>query len=656
MLGLTQTKVTITNKSQVQTMSDQCQWKLEAKTVAGSELSQSFTTLAGFWYPTDFRLDLTSNGVFVADPANNRIIIWPANSTVGIPLISTFESDSNGIFYGSNSLYVTLLSGVRKYNINGTNAENWEQVIDIGANDVFYEHIFVDAYGNIYVSDSWNNLIVKWLPDGSDARVVAGGNYAGNDSNQLSHPTGVYITNDEALFVADTDNHRIQMWLKNAEQGTTVAGGNGAGLAANQLDQPTAVILDNRRMYMYISDGANFRIQQWLIGATNGRTIAGTGIGGVNSNQLLLPEQLQFDTNYNLFVLDSQNSRVQMFRILNASCLDNNSSITTSPPTLTSTNVLPTRTPTAPEEARLNLCPSAVWNSTGITVIDQIGGPFELVIDSSNTNMYISTTSNLVEWSLNSSSLTNIQDVQLPGSLFIDKNDNLYVIDKICTCSDIDYDLMDCGCVKTFSVRNPGDDNNVSIVVGKYAQNSGLMYGLTVDADGNIYSTNVAFNRIQMWMQPNMYIMRVVAGNQIGYDPGKQSYQLNTPCGIDVDNESSLYVADTNNNRIQKWAKNAQTGLTVAGGHGSGYAINQLHYPQYVIVDNNHNLYISDSGNNRVVRWLYQAQNGTVIAGEGETLLNNPLGVGFDSNYNLYVADSRNDRILRFNLLDNGCN
>ena len=55
----------------------------------------------------------------------------------------------------------------------------------------------------------------------------------------------------------------------------------------------------------------NYRIQRWLPGATSGDTIFGTGVTGVTSNQLAFTEQLQFDENYNLLVVDRGNNRVQ---------------------------------------------------------------------------------------------------------------------------------------------------------------------------------------------------------------------------------------------------------------------------------------------------------------------------------------------------------
>ena len=59
----------------------------------------------------------------------------------------------------------------------------------------------------------------------------------------------------------------------------------------------------------------NNRIQRWLPGATSGDTIFGTGVSGAASNQLSYPEQLLFDKNYNLLVVDRSNNRVQLINL-----------------------------------------------------------------------------------------------------------------------------------------------------------------------------------------------------------------------------------------------------------------------------------------------------------------------------------------------------
>lgn len=78
---------------------------------------------------------------------------------------------------------------------------------------------------------------------------------------------------------------------------------------------------------------------------------------------------------------------------------------------------------------------------------------------------------------------------------------------------------------------------------------------------------------------------------------------LNYPHGIFLDNYFNLYVADTNNNRIQRFAFNDSNGITVAG-FGSSKHI-KLNRPTGVVVDNDNNLFIIDSNSYRIIRSVY---------------------------------------------------
>ena len=70
-----------------------------------------------------------------------------------------------------------------------------------------------------------------------------------------------------------------------------------------------------------------------------------------------------------------------------------------------------------------------------------------------------------------------------------------------------------------------------------------------------------------------------------------------------MDKAGNVFVADTYNHRVQKWAPGAIKGYTVAGGHGQGSNANQLNAPCAVFVDHIGNIYVADTMNHRVQRW-----------------------------------------------------
>src|SRR5471030_904842 len=108
------------------------------------------------------------------------------------------------------------------------------------------------------------------------------------------------------------------------------------------------------------------------------------------------------------------------------------------------------------------------------------------------------------------------------------------------------------------------------------------------------------------------------------------------PSGIFVDNAGNLYVADEQNQAIQKFAPGSVAGVTVAGGHGSGSAANQFNAPTGIWVTSNGDMYITDQLNHRVQKWIAGASSGTTVAGTGVagsalTQLNQPTVMYMDA-------------------------
>ena len=176
---------------------------------------------------------------------------------------------------------------------------------------------------------------------------------------------------------------------------------------------------------------------------------------------------------------------------------------------------------------------------------------------------------------------------------------------------------------------------------------------------------------------------------------GKQLNQLSLPCGMFIDDDQTIYVADSENHRIMEWKKNEINGRIVAGGNGQGNRNDQLNRPTKVIVDKqNDSLIICDRENRRVVRWprrngqsgeiiilnidcwdlkmdndgyLYVSDwekhevkrwkigetNGTIVAGGnglGNRLdqLNRSYYIFIDEDHSVYVSDRNNDRVMKW--------
>ena len=106
--------------------------------------------------------------------------------------------------------------------------------------------------------------------------TIAGG--YGVAANLLNLPYGIIVDSSNAVYIADQYNNRVQKWTAGASTGTTVAGQAAGtwGTVANSLYYPAGITLDSNGS-LYVVDSNNHRVQLWLSGASSGSTIAGTG-------------------------------------------------------------------------------------------------------------------------------------------------------------------------------------------------------------------------------------------------------------------------------------------------------------------------------------------------------------------------------------------
>ncbi|CAF0740637.1 unnamed protein product [Adineta ricciae] len=146
----------------------------------------------------------------------------------------------------------------------------------------------------------------------------------------------------------------------------------------------------------------------------------------------------------------------------------------------------------------------------------------------------------------------------------------------------------------------------------------------------------------------------VVAGNG---QNGSAANMLNFPWGIFIHNNSHLYIADSGNDRIQRFTLGNNNGETVVGSSALGTIL--LSAPTGVTLDADENLYIVDSGNHRIIRKSSNSFQCLVGCGNrsGSQLdqLAHPISMSFDSYGNMFVVDMGNSRIEKFHLTTNSC-
>ena len=138
---------------------------------------------------------------------------------------------------------------------------------------------------------------------------------------------------------------------------------------------------------------------------------------------------------------------------------------------------------------------------------------------------------------------------------------------------------------------------------------------------------------------------------------GSSNNQLDAPYGIARDsNTSTLYIADSTNQRVMSYAYGASAGTIAAGGNGLGLNNNQLYFPFGLYFDSiTNSLVISQLLGNNIIQWVLGANSSSLLAGDinglagnTSTLLNGPADVTFDPMGNMYIADTSNHRIQLF--------
>jgi hypothetical protein len=128
---------------------------------------------------------------------------------------------------------------------------------------------------------------------------------------------------------------------------------------------------------------------------------------------------------------------------------------------------------------------------------------------------------------------------------------------------------------------------------------------------------------------------------------GTGTGQFSTPFGIAVDASGNVYVADSSNNRIQKFSSSGN--FIIAWG-ASGTGTGQFSTPFGIAVDASGNVYVADSSNNRIQK--FSSSGNFIIAwgalGTGNGQFSDPRGIAVDASGNVYVVDSVNSRIQKF--------
>ncbi len=170
--------------------------------------------------------------------------------------------------------------------------------------------------------------------------------------------------------------------------------------------------------------------------------------------------------------------------------------------------------------------------------------------------------------------------------------------------------------------------------------------GLTLDMSGNVFVADTGNDRVQKWSPNGTFLMAVGA-------PGWEDGQFNKPSGIAAGKGLEIYVADGRNRRIQVFNLNLRL-LAVIGGADVDGAMD-LGTLSGIAVSDADEIVVGDIDADQLVQIDTYSRVDRSFGGFGYGAgnLRRPLGIAIEGRKAVYVCDSENDRIAVFDRFGN---
>jgi DNA-binding beta-propeller fold protein YncE/TolB-like protein len=204
------------------------------------------------------------------------------------------------------------------------------------------------------------------------------------------------------------------------------------------------------------------------------------------------------------------------------------------------------------------------------------------------------------------------------------------------------------------NVKTWGYHSKIEGLWDRYEQTADAVpSGLAVDASGDVYIADDDNNRIQKFSAGGNLLTQWGRTGRRNWSPGEDEEidemegKFFRPRGIAVDARGHVYVADSGNNRIQKFDAN---GTFISQWGGPGKSTGKFQQPNDVAIDALGNVYVADSGNHRIQKFNadgnFVTQWGSNGTGQGQ--FDTPVALAVDAYRNVYVADLENRRLQIF--------
>jgi sugar lactone lactonase YvrE len=544
-------------------------------------------TSARFFHPMGLAVDSSTN-LYVADYGNHLIrkvtpsgVVSTLAGIAGVfgsgdgPSGQLYEPEAVAVDAGNVYVADTGNAAIRKITPDGSITTLAGSPGTVGSADgsgtgaLFYQPagLGMDATGNLYVADYFNNTIRKVTSAGLVTTLAglpgaAGSADGTNSAARFRAPQGVAVGSTGTVYIADTANSTIRVMTAGGAV-TTLAGspssGSINGPASNaRFSSPRNVAVDGQNN-IYVADTLNSVIRK-ITPAGMVSVLAGTaGVFGSEdgsaANVLFSgPQGIAVDAGGNLYVADTGNSTIRK---------------------VTSGGVTTTLAGLAGNPG----------NADGTGTSAHFNQPQGVALDSAG-NVYVADTGN-------------------------------HTIRKI-TSGGVSSTLA--GSAGSFGSADGTQDG----------ARFNAPTGIAVDASGNLYVADSNNHTIRQVTSAGVVTTLAGWAGMWGSTDGSGTSALFfEPSGISIDASGNLYVLDCGNSTLRKLAPSGSTWVTstVAGlpgvsgsldGSGAG---GEFYYPAGVTVSAGGYFYVADAGNNTIRSQaippsiLTQPQSQTIEAG-----------------------------------------
>jgi 6-phosphogluconolactonase (cycloisomerase 2 family) len=486
------------------------------------------------------------------------------NSPEGIAL------DSSGKIYVTNCPACSSNSGspsVTVYPALGSSAGplNEAPTATIGGGSTGLnspEGIALDSSsGAIFVADSGAASVFVY-PAGSSGNVAPSATISGATTGLVS-PVGVAEKAGGDIYVADDGNSKDSIA---ASVFVFSSGSNGdvapiATISGSKtgLNSPSDVALDTKSNIYVTNDTPSVTVYS----ASSSGNVAPTATISGGKTDLEDPIGVTLDSTNNIYVADDSSSSVTVFSALGSSTGTLNEAPTADISTTATTGL------TRPQELALD-------SKGKIYVADDLAAEVFVYPAGSNGNDAAVATISGGNTGLNS-----------PFGLTLDSSNNIYV-------ADYGSELHGGNVPASVFVFASGSNGNVAPTTTISGSETGLInpFGIALDSSRNIYVADDGNSAASI--APSVIVfsaashgdaapLHVIAGTATG---------LNLPCGVALDSNDNIYVADFSAASVTVYAAgsdgDAAPLATISGGNTG------LQGPCGIALDSSNNIYVSD--------------------------------------------------------------